>query len=95
MLTATPCVRRFARVPEGPVALLQVCDLRDAGIAAALRLPPRAAPCDARTGEPSASQAGAGEVLDLLATLNINRSSLFAADLTAGTTKSCTAQHST
>lgn len=54
--------RRFARLPEGPVALLQVGDLRDAGVAAALRMPPRAAPCDARTGEPAATQAGAGEL---------------------------------
>ena len=44
------------------MALLQVGDLQDAGIAAALRLPPRAAPCDARTGESAATQAGAGEV---------------------------------
>ena len=77
MLTAAPCARRFARLPEGPVALLQVGDLRDAGIAAALRLPPRAAPCDARTGEPPASQfeglgfRAQGRSLGLLATLNI------------------------
>ena len=42
---------RFARLPEGAVAGLQVCDLRDAGIQAALQLPPRAPPCDERTGE--------------------------------------------
>lgn len=33
------------------MAGLQVCDLRDAGIQAALQLPPRAPPCDERTGE--------------------------------------------
>ena len=58
------------------MALLQVGDLRDAGIAAALRLPPRAAPCDARTGESAATQAAAGsesalvgKPLDVMGTL--------------------------
>lgn len=55
MLTFFPRLRRFVRLPEGPVALLQVGDLQDETIAAALRLPPRAAPCDARTGEPAAT----------------------------------------
>ncbi|KAK9835425.1 hypothetical protein WJX81_008652 [Elliptochloris bilobata] len=41
---------RFACLPAEPVAQLQVGDLEDAGVQAALRLPPRAAPCDARTG---------------------------------------------
>ena len=48
--------RRFARMPDGEAALLQLGDLADEGVQAALARPPRGPPCDECTGARAARQ---------------------------------------